>query len=271
MKKVILVILTVIITSILALSLVACNSNVATDKLLRLNWCDEDFTESFTYSVSGKVGDAIVTGSLVLTIKPVENGYVIERVQTMDDGTIMRGSVRFSKSGSFLPSESVLTTEKDGAKTTQKVVYDGKKVKLYQADGDVIPEGTSASEHDISSPYYDNMQFYTIIRGASFDKKFNLAFNTFAPNENNVVKLQCSLGSNENKGYTINGEANSMDCQVVYIALTSAPVSTNQSFRAYYAKSDIQLSNHYKIKQALIEFVEGDFTYTLKDASATKA
>ena len=87
------------------------------------------------------------------------------------------------------------------------------------------------------------------------------------------MKLQCSLGATENKGYTIGGEANSTDCQVVYIALTSAPVSTNQAFRAYYAKSDIALSNHhnYKLKQTLVEFVEGNFTYTLKDASATKA
>lgn len=78
-------------------------------------------------------------------------------------------------------------------------------------------------------------------------------------------------GRNRNKGYTIGGEANSTDCQVVYIALTSAPVSTNQAFRAYYAKSEIALSNHYKLKQTLVEFVEGNFTYTLKDASATKA
>lgn len=184
MKKVILVILTVIIASVLAFSLTACNSNVATDKLLRLNWCDGGFTETFTYSVSGKVGETLVTGTLTLTIKPAGSGYVIERQQTMDDGTTINGSVSFSKSGSFLPSESVLTTEKGGVKTTQKVVYDGKKVRFYQADGDTIPEGTAASEHDISSPYYDNMQFYTIIRGASFDKKFNLAFNTFAPGEN---------------------------------------------------------------------------------------
>ncbi|UKI47559.1 MAG: hypothetical protein L6V82_06650 [Clostridiales bacterium] len=127
MKKVILVILTVIIASVLAFSLTACNSNVATDKLLRLNWCDGGFTETFTYSVSGKVGETLVTGTLTLTIKPAGSGYVIERQQTMDDGTTINGSVSFSKSGSFLPSESVLTTEKGGVKTTQKVVYDGKK------------------------------------------------------------------------------------------------------------------------------------------------
>ncbi|MDY3235985.1 MAG: hypothetical protein SOW89_04070, partial [Eubacteriales bacterium] len=114
MKKVILVILTVIIASVLAFSLTACNSNVATDKLLRLNWCDGGFTETFTYSVSGKVGETLVTGTLTLTIKPAGSGYVIERQQTMDDGTTINGSVSFSKSGSFLPSESVLTTEKGG-------------------------------------------------------------------------------------------------------------------------------------------------------------
>ena len=86
MKKVILVILTVIIASVLAFSLTACNSNVATDKLLRLNWCDGGFKETFTYSVSGKVGETLVTGTLTLTIKPAGSGYVIERQQTMEIG-----------------------------------------------------------------------------------------------------------------------------------------------------------------------------------------
>lgn len=271
MKKVILIILTVITVSILALSLAACSSNVSTDKLLRLNWCSDDFTETFTYSVSGKVDGNLVTGSLVLTIKPADGGYVVEREQVMDDGTVITGSVKFSKSGSFLPSESVRIDNKNGTKTVQKTVYDGKKVSCYRADGDVIPEGTSATEYEIASPYYDNLQFYTIIRGATYDKKFNLSFNTFAPAENKVVKLQCSLGSTENKSYVVNSEAGSVDCQVVYVALTSAPVSTNQSFKAYYAKSDIRLDSGYALKQTLVEFTESSFTYTLTDASATKA
>ena len=271
MKKFVLIVLTIITASILAFSLVACGNNVPTDKLLRLNFCNNDFVETFVYSVSGKVGDSVVNGTLTFKISPSDGGYVIERTQEMDDGTKFFGRVKFSKSGSFLPSESLLTTEKNGEKSTEKIVYDGKKLRFFVAKGDSIPVETPATEHEIASPYYDNMQFYTIIRGATFAKKFNLAFNTFAPRENRVVKLQCSLGSTENKKYTVSGNEGAVDCQAVYVALTSAPVTTNQAFRAYYAKSDIELANQYKLKQVLVEFVENGFTYTLKDASATSA
>lgn len=269
MKRKLLIIFTVITALTSVFALCACNSKTSTDKLLRINWSSDGFSETFVYEASGKIGDEAVTGTLTITVSPETDGFSITRTQIMSNGDKIDGKVYFTNNGNFAPTESICTFSADGVIQTQKIVYDGKKVRFYSSDGDSVPADATPVEYDISSPYYDNMQFYTIIRGATFDKNYNLSFKTFVPNEGRVVTLTTALGATENVPYSIGENDFSVDCQRVFLSLNQSN-SGGKTISVYYATTELTLSNGYKVKQVPIKISESKFTYTLTDLSASK-
>lgn len=265
MKKTIFILAVSLCVLILTFSLAACNNTTSTEKLLERNW-PENGTETFTYSVTH--GDSNV-GTLVMSVTNIDGGYRIERSQTMTNGDVITGYVNFSNMSSkfaFPPLESSCTQTIAGVTSTDKIVYNGGNITYFHADGATIPEETSGVNHDISTPYYDNMQFYTIIRGADFGNKFSLAFNVFVPAENGVVPLTCTLGNNENLAYKLSEADASVDCQLVNIYRKQTVAG--EPLKAYYSKSDITADGK-TVKQALIRFIENSYTYSLTDITVS--
>lgn len=249
----------------LTLSLAACNNTTTTEKLLERNW-PENGKETFTYSVT--TGNSVV-GTLVLSVANIDGGYRIERNQTMTNGDIITGYVNFSNMSSkfaFPPLESSCTQTVAGVTDTDKIVYNGGNITCYHADGATISEDTAGINHEISTPYYDNMQFYTIIRGADFGNKFSLSFNVFVPAENGVVPLTCSLGNNENLSYKLSDADAAVDCQLVNIYRKQSVAG--EPLKAYYSKSNITVGGK-TVKQALIRFIENNYTYSLTDITVS--
>lgn len=263
MKKAFIFAILIVSALCLTVGLTACSSNVTTDKLIRRNWSETD-TETFTYEIFENDNKA---GTLVQSVKPLGNreGYELNFEQTMINGDKWTATVKFSSVGSassFPPLESVRTMLINGRQLTQKLVYSNSGVTFFTSDTDSIPADTTGQTFDISAPYYDNMQFYTILRGAAFNNKFNLSFNTFVPNENQIVKLACNLGAAESQDYTLGGEAKAVNCQHVKIFRNQQ--ITGQPINAYYSTEDINVGGK-TVKQALIKFIEDNYIYKLID------
>ena len=242
----------------------ACNSNVSTDKLLYCNW-PENGKETFTYQI--KKGDAVV-GQLVQSIENIAEGFKLSVNQTMSNGDTVTGYVTFANLSGYYPLESVRTfTKSNGEVTTQKVVYSGGKASYFTAEAAAIPDETEGQSTSISAPYYDNLQFYTIIRGAAYNNKFNFSFSLFIPNETKVAKIACSLSGTETLSYfiTVDGEAQEVSCQLINV-IRSQKISGVPN-KAYYATSDISVGDK-KVKQALVKFIEGEYSYNLVAISA---
>ncbi len=268
MKKIIAIFILIISTCALA----ACNSNVSTDKLLYCNW-PENGKETFTYVVtapSENGGAAEVVGKLVQTVESKDGGFLITVSQVMNNGDSVNGYVKFANLAGYLPTESLrtyTTSSGAGSVSTQKIVYSGGNATYFHADAAEIPDGTEGVSTAIASPYYDNMQFYTIIRGAAFNNKFNLSFNLYIPNEEKLAKIGCAMSGTENLNYFITegGESKSVSCQLINIS-RSQKISGAPN-KAYYATEEITVGEK-KVKQALVKFIEGNFTYNLVSIAA---
>lgn len=254
MKKIILILM--IIAS--AFALTACNNNVSTDKLLYRNW-PKTGKETFTYDVTYNGQGA---GTLTQSVENVDGGYLVTVTQTMLNGDTTTGTVKFANTGAFAfpPVESTKTSTIDGKTITQHIVYGGNSISYYEADGAVIPEGEESKSYSLSAPYYDNMQFYTVIRGAKFNNKFSLSFNLFIPNEKTSVKISCSLSSTESLTYRVAGTDGTVTCQSV--ALYRSGSIAGEPIKTYYATSDITVGGK-AVKQALVKFIEGQYVYSL--------
>lgn len=258
----------VAVTAALLISLLAgCNSAIGTEKLIKRSWLPDTGTgrETFVYAVKK---DGVPAGTLTLSVTDTEKGYRIERSQTMLNGDSVTGRVDFDRSSRpfpFPPRESVCARNIGGKVSAYRIRYGNGKALYSSAEGAEVPGNAPEKSFGIKSPFYDNMQFYTILRGAEFGKKFNLTFNVFIPAEGTTAAVSCVMSGNRTVSYRIDGKDGQTDCQALTISrVQSVP---GEPITAFYATRDLTAGDR-KLRQALVSFTESGYEYTLTDASA---
>ena len=218
-------------------------------------------------------GGDITVGDVLVKKQP--SGHVINTYLDID-GTQIESTcffVNVSSNSFYVPRSSFRKVTVDGTESYRvQINYttSGAKYTLTE-NGESKKTGTL----ELSSPFYDNNEFYTMLRGAStMGTAFSMSYGVaiVAPNEIAVATLSASCTSTE----TLSAPAKAFKDGKVSCYKTTISRSTTVagiSYTVYYAASpvtSISGSAVRSIVRPIVKIVEGDVVYTLSDISAVK-
>lgn len=283
MKKVVLVLVSIILVAVFAVSFVACN-NATTQGQLEDIWYDY---ESYVYDVN----DGENTGEYTVTIKwygdgdvtvggtvlsSPGKGYLVTGKLEIADVTYdtacffkrVDGNTFLVPVASYRKQVSASSPETD---LEVNGVYDGAS---FNYSGIVAGKDVSGNL-ELSSPYYDNNEFHQVIRSVStMSTSFSFSFKVpVVASESAAVSLTASCSSTEK--ITAPVKDGEIDCYNVTISRSTKVDGKKQHL--YYSTSAVELDTDgngevdYKPKKVLVKIVEptsdGEVVYLLKSAS----
>ncbi|MEG1613252.1 MAG: hypothetical protein RR357_03695 [Clostridia bacterium] len=279
MKKLILL----LICFAMVFSLSACNSAVSPQLMLQRNWlidwseAQPDMSERLSYEAKHING---ITGSYVQTFKKIDNTavtvcdkefkdikayMVVSELKLAND--IVTDTVLFSAGSTDFQIYPPLASERvsfiGGKYKTERILYNGNKADLYITNTNGVQADTQKQVIELPSPYYDNLQLYTILRAATLSSKFSFGFSIYVPSEAQMVKLSCAYAGIESVPslFSVGGIAQSYNCTKV--SLTRNQQVTGSSSFAYFSNTFKQ--GGYSYNQVAVKILEGNMTYTLKN------
>lgn len=285
MKKSALVIV-IMLTVVACLSLTACNSSTPQGQL------GNYFApyEKFVYDVAHTTEEGVISGKYTIEIEQFDggditvgdvlvkkqpSGHVINTYLDID-GTQIESTcffVNVSSNSFYVPRSSFRKVTVDGAESYRvQINYttSGAKYTLTE-NGESKKTGTL----ELSSPFYDNNEFYTMLRGAStMGTAFSMSYGVaiVAPNEIAVATVSASCTSTK----TLSAPAKAFKDGKVSCYKTTISRSTTVagiSYTVYYAASPVTSINGSAVRsivRPIVKIVEGDVVYTLSDISAVK-
>lgn len=285
MKKSALVIV-IMLTVVACLSLTACNSSTPQGQL------GNYFApyEKFVYDVAHTTEEGVISGKYTIEIEQFDggditvgdvlvkkqpSGHVINTYLDID-GTQIESTcffVNVSSNSFYVPRSSFRKVTVDGTESYRvQINYttSGAKYTLTE-NGESKKTGTL----ELSSPFYDNNEFYTMLRGAStMSTSFSMSYGVaiVAPNEIAVATVSASCTSTE----TLSAPAKAFKDGKVSCYKTTISRSTTVagiSYTVYYAASHVTSINGSAVRsivRPIVKIVEGDVVYTLSDISAVK-
>ena len=208
-------------------------------------------------------------------VKNQPSGHVIKTYLDID-GTQIESTcffVNVSSNSFYVPRSSfrkVTVDETESYRVQINYTSSGAKYTLSE-NGKAKKTGTL----EISSPFYDNTEFYTMLRGAStMGTAFSMSYGVaiVAPNEIAVATLSASCTSTE----TLSAPEKAFKDGKVSCYKTTVTRSTTVAginYTVYYATSSVTSINGSAVRsivRPIVKIVEGDVVYTLSDISAVK-
>ena len=281
MKKISLIILTIVLVATMMLAFTGCATATVQDQLRDI-WRPY---EKYVYSVVGNIGDTTQTGTYTveikrnlastvtigdMTVENVSEGYIITSLLEIADTTYETACYMQKSSGASLFVPIATYTKHTSAEYTDKVAgkYDGKKFNY------TITEFGAPREESISlkAPYYDNNQIHQLLRSANtLGVGFSFSFNVPLPAENELCQLSVSCSVTTD---IVWGDAETQTtCNKVYLSRQTKV--NGASHILYYSDKAIKVDG-WDLKNVLIRFEEpiGDdefMTYTLESISLNSA
>lgn len=291
MKKSVLFLICVALICVACLTLTACNN--ATPQGQLGNYFSK--YEKYTYAVHDSKNN--INGTYELEIKEyaetknsvvlsdgftLENksaGHLIKSTLNIGSKTYVTACYYTNVSGNsyYLPQGSYKSVTDNGTELySVKVTYSAGS-KSTNANYTLTENGKTPKKGSLSlkSPYYDNLEFYTMLRGAStMGTSFSMSYNValVAPNEITSATISASCSSTEkvsNLPETV-FDGGKADCYKVSISRNTKVAGT--SYTVYYAKSNVKKLNGVDCRplvRVMTKIVEGDVTYTLSGVEAS--
>ena len=285
MKKSALIIV-IMLMVVACFSLTACNSSTPQGQL------GNYFApyEKFVYDVAHTTDDGVINGTYTIEIEQFDggdiavgdvlvknqpSGHIINSYLDID-GTQIESScffVNVSSNSFYVPRSSFRKVIVDGTESYRvQINYTSSGAKYTLSEnGKAKKTGTL----EISSPFYDNTEFYTMLRGAStMGTAFSMSYGVaiVAPNEIAVATLSASCTSTK----TLSAPEKAFKDGKVSCYKTTVTRSTTVagiSYTVYYATSSVTSINGSAVRsivRPIVKIVEGDVVYTLSDISAVK-
>lgn len=286
MKKLILVLVSISLVAIFAVSFVACN-NATTQGQLEDIWYDY---ESYVYDVN----DGVNTGVYTVTIKWYGEGDVqvgATNLSSPGKGYLVTGKLEIADTvydtacffkrvdgNTFLVPIASYRKQVSASVPESNLeingVYDG---SVFNYSGVVAGENKQGSI-ELSSPYYDNNEFHQVLRSVStMSSSFSFTFKIpVAANEATAVSLTASCASTEK----ITAPIKDGEIECYNVAISRSTKVDGKKQRLYYSTSALELdvdgdgAVDYKPKKVLVKIVEptsnGEVTYLLRSASFTE-
>jgi hypothetical protein len=270
MKKIALVILTIALVAIMAVTFVACSTATVQGQLKNV-WRPY---EKYTYSVT----DGTTTGTYVVEISQHNGGNVTIGTVNLENagkGIIVSGKLTFanvqyetscyvqhSSGGNFLvPKASYRKHVVDGNTTLELVgKYDGSTFTYSGTENGADKNGTIATKN----PCYDNNEIHQLLRGvANMSVGFSFSFNVpLIVGESSLASLSVSCSAVENLTY----KDTAYECYSV--SLIRSTKVQGKSHTLYYTTKPVVI-DQWELPYVLIKFVEptanGEMVYTLTD------
>ena len=275
MKKAALIIVSILLIALVAVTFVAC-STATVQGQLRNVWRPY---EKYTYSVTD--GDTV--GTYVVEIihnedKNVTIGTV--NLENVSKGIIINGHLNIggteyitscyvqliSGSSYLIPRASYKKQIVDGNVTLELGgTYADGKYNYSGTENGVAKDGSIA----LASPYYDNNEIHQLLRGVNgLTTGFSFSFNVpVTIGESSSASLSASCSTTE----TVTHGDNATECYVVSLARSTKVAG--KSHKLYYSTKPIKVDG-WDLPNVLIQFVEptadGEIYYTLTSISLTK-
>ena len=213
------------------------------------------------------------------TLENQTAGHLITSKLTINDYTYVTACYYANVSGNtyYLPKGSYKLVEKGGNKQYDlKTTYSSDSKKGY---ADYVLSETGKDQQkgslELKTPYYDNLEFYTMLRGAStMDSGFSMSYNVaiVAPNEINTATISANCSSTEKvNGLPTNVFADGQ-AESYKVTISRSTKVAGLSYTVYYAKSSVKKIDDVDVRplvRIITTIVEGDVTYTLKSVSAS--
>lgn len=277
MKKLVLTAISVVMIIALAVVLAAC-SNATTQGQLVDAWRPY---EKYVYEV--KLPDSSVSGEYSVEIKRLtgqdvsvgsydftnaNNGYLVTGKLQVDNTVIDTVCFfKLIKNASFLIPEA----------SYRKITVDGQDVEIAQGiyDGanfnySLTANGkTSNGTVSLKSPFYDNIEFHQVLRGASdLSSSFSFSFQVPIVSATEIAAADLTARVTAEEKVTVTyGE---VDCYKM--ALSRSTKVEGASHTLYYAKNNVTVDG-WNLKNVLVKFEEpsktGNIVYELKSISLT--
>ncbi|MCQ2409670.1 MAG: hypothetical protein MJ068_03915 [Clostridia bacterium] len=282
-KKLILLLITIIIVSVLAVTLSSCNR--ASTQGLLANLLSDHSEEDFTYSVyNSEVGAEV--GTYSVKIKAFKQGSEITDFGSassikVNDGILVRGTLDLSdgtkfetgcyfdliSGGSYMIPKYTFREETVPGKDPFALqgIYDGATLNYTKTVNGVSENGSLSC----SGVYYDNNEFHQLLRTiTTFSTSLSFGFSVplVTADEQAVVSLSASCMSIEKITY----KGSETDAYKVNISRSTKVAGVSQTL--YYSVNELAY-NGWGIKNPLLKieepFKKGDnqylMTYTLTD------
>lgn len=264
-RKVFTAIILVLTLTLAAASFTACNNQPFYNTVSAV-WKDyERFEYDVTVADSDEKGTFTAEISIIrstdveiggIKLQKASGHYYESRLEIGD--TVIREELLFgaiNQSQNLTPVLSARSVTRNGVTTVTTVNYKDGVARF--SDG-----GEDFTDVKLSTPYYDNSQIYILMRATG---SANFTYKAMIPAEKQAVALKCAAGASVQV---------SCPYSETPVACYSMTVSrdeklTGSPFTAFYASTAFTVDGKSVIN-ALVKFVEGDVTYTLKNISLTK-
>lgn len=277
MKKIALIIVTIALVAIMAVTFVACSTATVQGQLKDV-WRpyekyvytvdDDSKTTNGTYTVEVIHNNEPNVTIGTVTLEGVGKGIIVNGTLTYDNTVYTTACyVQLSSGGSFLvPKASYRKQVVDGVVTLELGgKYDGANYTYFGTENGNNVEGSIG----LKSPYYDNNEFHQLLRGvSSMSTGFSFSFNVPAVvGEANLASLTASVVGSENIIYA----DNSYEC--FKVSLSRSTKVQGKAHTLFYTVNPVDV-NGWKLPYVLVKFVEptatGEVTYTLNSISLEK-
>lgn len=271
MKKIALIILTIVLVATMMLAFTGCASATIQDQLGDIWRPYEKYVytvdgdgETGTYTVEIKRNSASTITIGDMTVENVKEGYIITGLLEIADKTYESACYMQKTNGSSLFVPIATYTKRPGAEagytTTIKGKYEGKNFNYTISEYGAPKEETIA----LKTPYYDNNQIHQLLRAVN-SLGTNFSFNFYVPVADEGELAQTSASCSATADITW-GDDTTTQCNKVILARQTKV--TGASHELYYATKPIKI-NGYDLKNVLIRFKEpisnGQYiVYTLK-------
>lgn len=291
MKKTVLCLILILTICVACFSLTACNNATPQGQLGNYfskyekyvyDVHDEAASADGTYEIEIKAFEEeknSVTLCSEFTLENQTAGHLITSKLTINGYTYTTACYYANVTGNsyYLPKGSYKLVEKDGTKQYDvKTTYSSDSKKGYAnyvlSETDKTPQKGTL---ELKTPYYDNLEFYTMLRGAStMDSGFSMSYNValVAPNEINTATISASCSTTEKINGLPTGVFTDGTAECYKMVISRSTKVTGLSYTVYYAKSKVTKINDADVRplvRIITKIVEGDVTYTLKSVSSS--
>lgn len=270
MKKIALIIITIALVALMAVTFVACSTATVQGQLKDV-WRPY---ERYTYNVT----DGTTNGTYVVEVTHSNGGNVTignVNLEGVGKGIIVNGHLSFgdaeyetscyvqlSSGGNFLvPKASYKKQTVDGVVTLELGGKYGDKNYTYSGtENGEFKEGAIST----SSPCYDNNEIHQLLRGVnSMSVGFSFNFNVpVTVGESDLASLSAVCSATENAFY------NGAPYECFKVELSRSTKVEGKAHTLYYATNPIDVDG-WKLPYVLVQFVEptatGEMVYTLTD------
>ena len=283
MKKIVLIIVTIVMIAALGVSFAACDNATPTQKLLSNSrpWTSRDTDEVFVYNVVYKKGtEDELNGTMTVTVKSFNGaegdtvtigewtkekaiGYLTTTTLEMDNGDVKNTQAFFTTNVEVKYASETKTY--GGVTSGYTAEYKNEKCYYTVFEGDDKSSGEIKTGDFSESPFIDNAILYQVARCIpSSVSSFTFDVPDVTLGDTQSVTMSAATGTTTTIKAADEAETE-FKCYFVQIALNRTFPGSGESLTCMIASDPYETENG-EIKKLVVSITEGDTTYTLVSA-----